>query len=1250
MRRLFAKLAVLALFLSSLGALHAQDNSSMTGLVTDVTGAVLPDTVVVLTNPHIGLRFTSKANAQGSYRFANVPPAEGYTVTFTHPGFSDVVVKDIALQVGITRTQDAHLQAGTATAVEVNGSTSEVTINTTDASVGNNFDPKTLVDLPVQARESIAVLFSLQPGVADSSFTGARTDQSSVSIDGMDANDIAAGSTFGGGGGTIVSDAPVDSVQEFRGVVAGLPTDVGTGSGGQFQLVTKSGTNRFHGDLNEYHRDTSTAANSWFNNKAGTPRPPLIRNQFGGAIGGPIKRDKAFFFFDFNNSRIIQSANVERVVPLDSFRNGIVSYIRNTDAVTGAACAATSRQNTTPNCIGQLTPAQVAQLDPQHLGESAALFSFINANYPHANDPAYSAADGINLGGYRFNFPEPDFLYNYVGRIDYNISPSQRIFGRFSITRENRTYSANAFPNVGSIATTNPFIDRSYSYVVSHVWQIGPTKVNQFYYGDTIQKNDFPSLYDPTGTSVYTLGGSTTASTNLFGPFNSPSSQQRRVPIPEIRDDFNWQLGQHNLGFGGTFKFIKTNSSLVNDFNFVTLGLGGENLTLDASVRPTVANGFGSNSIRTAGTTSAAVYDEAFALALGRIASVSANYNYNAAGNETTQGTGAVRAYRYYQTELYLGDTWKVSKQLTLSYGLRYQLYTVPYEAHGDESIQNYTFNDYFAARRAQSAAGQEGPGTVPFITYNLGGKANNAAPLYHPSYKDFAPRFAFAYNPSFSPKTVWNGSFALVYDRTVINAVNFIQDQSSYLFQNSANTQYGGTGAAGALGPGNPRVGDNLSYSNPNTAPAITKPFTPYVDSTGAPFGLADNEFNTIVDPTLRDPYSLTFTAGVQQELPGHFVMKLNYAGRLGRRLLAQADASQLIDFPDKTSGQTMAQAFANLTNEARAGQAYTAQPWFENQIGKGYTVYLANALSSLVSNGDFADYIQALQANGFLNYNVGMASQFAENTFLTNKGTSTYHGLLFTLSKNLSQGLQFDFNYTWSHSMDNVSANANYIAFSQGTNFICDAVNPRECYANSDFDVTHVINSNFIYQLPVGRGRMLGAQMPLWLDEVVGGWSISGIPQWRSGLALSTFSNAFVAGYANDAPAFFNGKRGDVQAHAAKDSTTNAVYLFSNANQTATAQSDFTGPVGLSIGSRNNLRGPSAFFMDAGLAKVFPLLPNERLNLKFRADFFNVLNHPVFSNPTMANMDITSGSFGQITTTASTARVGQFSLRLEF
>jgi hypothetical protein len=1232
-RNLLPKFALLAIFLSSAVALKAQDVASLTGTVTDSTGAVVAGVDVALVNTATNVGYHATTNSFGSYTIVDVFPGSGYRLTFSSKSFEPLVVTDVYLNIATTRTQNARLHAGVVSqAVEVSALNQDVTVNTTDATVGNNFDVRLVNDLPVQVRSDPSVLFSLQPGIAQGAVTGARADQSSVTVDGLDVNDIAFGQS--GAEFNIIGHAPVDSVQEFRGIVAGMLPSSGPGGGGQFQLVTKSGTNSFHGSLNEYHRDTSTAANQWFNNNAGVGRPPLIQNQFGGNIGGPILKDKFFFFFDYNNSRIIQSSNANKTVPLNSFRNGNVSYILNTDS-SGNTCANSSRQNTTPQCIGTLNSAQVMAIDPQGVGFDPSLLTFVNQRYPHAND--LTGGDGINTGGFRFTTPTPDFATNYVGRIDYSLSDSMKLFGRFTLSRENEIQTPVQF---AGDPVTNPFIDRSYAYVIGHTWSIGANKVNQFSYGDTITKYNFANTFDPTGTTDFAFGGGGTAF--LSAPYSSPSSQKRRVPIPVVRDDFSWQKGNHNFQFGGTFKFIKTNSNLVNDFNFPSIGLGGNLLGLNAGLRPA--------DIGTAGTIAASTYDNAFAFALGRVGSITSNYNYDNKGNVLPQGSGETRRYRYFQTELYFGDTWKVNTRLTLSYGIRYQLYSVPYETGGNESVQSTSFDKYFAARQVQSAAGISGNDAIPLISYQLGGKANNGPNLYSPNYKDFAPRFSFAYNPSYSRGTVFNGGAGIIYDRTVINAVNFIQDQYSYLFQNSTNVQYGSTDANQSLLT-DPRLGVNNSFPTPPAAPVVSPPYTPYV-SDGVPYGLANAMSNTAIDPTLKDPYSIAFNAGIQQELPSHLVLKINYVGRLGRRLLAQADASQLLDFPDAASGQLLSNAFANLTQASRAGTTPAAQPWFENQLFPGATDLLTQALGSQINNGDFGDFTQQLAAYGLINSNIGMASQFASNTFVTNKGFSSYNGLLTSLSKNLSHGLQFDLNYTWSHSIDNTSLVANSKAFITGVGFICEVQNPRVCRGNSDFDTTHIISSDFVYDLPVGRGRAFAGGTPRWLDEIIGGWGLSGIQGWSSGVAFGTISNAAVAGVNNNAPAIFNGDRGGVQAHVHK-SQDGTVNLFADP---ARAQGDFVGPIGFTIGSRNNLRGPSAFTMDLGLGKTFPVF-EDAVKMKFRADAFNALNHPVFAAPigpgagTGVN-DITSGSFGQITNiaTGSSARVVQLALRLEF
>jgi hypothetical protein len=1267
------KFLLLALVVLSATMLKAQDASSLTGTVTDTSGAVVPNANVELVNTTTNASYKAITNSGGSYTIPNVAPGPSYKVTFSAAGFEKVVVTGISMNVAITRTENAKLPVGAASqTVEVSASNANVTLDTTDASIGNNIDVEQLNQLPVYDRTNgITTLFTQQPGVDSfqGAVTGARIDQTEVTIDGLDANDLATGQTF-----AIVANAPVDSVEQFTGNVAGLVSGVGTGSGGQFQLVTKSGTNRFHGNVNEYHRDTTTVANTWFNNLNGIPRTPLIRNQFGGNIGGPIKRDKLFFFFDIADSRIIQSSTAERTVPLDAYRNGTLNYINS-----GAGCDDNSRINTQPSCISTLSAAGIAGFDPSKIGFDQDVLTFINSRYPQAND--LSRGDGVNTGGYRFTYPTPDLEITYVSRIDYNLSSKHRIFGKFTINRRN---AVSELPEFQTDPSTHPEIDRSYNYVVSDAWTIGSNKVNQFYYGDTISKLSFPDLYNPTGVNQYSFSG-------LSGPYTSFDGQKRRVPNPMVRDDFNWLRGSHSLTLGGTFKFVKTNSNLINNFNFVEAGLQGTALSsgLNSSLRPADINQ-GPNNV---GVND---YDSLFASALGVIGEVSTNYTYDNKGNALALGGGGPRAYRFFETEAYVGDTWKVNKKLTLSYGLRYQIYSVPYEAHGAESVPTpIDLNTFINDRLAYDTAGNSTNSNtgLPFYSFVLGGKANHGPDLYQMPWKDFAPRLAFAYSPYSSGKTVINGSAGIVYDRTVINAINFLLDQIPNVFANTQNNQFGGSNVNNSLAT-DTRLGASLAYPsglNP-AAQTASVPYTPYIDGNGVPFGLAAGQTNFVISPKLKDPYSIALNFGVQQELPGHMVMKLNYVGRLGRRLMADADAGQVMDVPDYTgkSTQSMAGAFAGLTTQLRAGVPLTRQPWFENVLAPGTgaaainpntgTAYgnntnlVAGLIGQLGNKGDISDSLETLALYtyfgvypGFLPTNIGIPSQFGSNTYLTNMGSSNYHGLLLTVDKNLSQGLRFEFNYTWSHSIDNTSLSSNSNSLFNDTGFVCDILQPRACRGDSDFDVRQEISSNFSYDLPVGRGKAYLGSSPRWVDEAIGGWSLSGLPGYRTGTAVTAYSDAFLASFDNDDPAIFTGNKADLKVKVNTDHSSNTVYSFAGgATGSAKVLAEFRGPIGIEYGQRNLVRGPGAFTLDAGLGKNFPIY-GDKVNLRFRADVFNLFNHPNFGPPAggtspalSPDLDIVSGAsnFGQIVETNATAagihtddaRVAQFSLRLEF
>jgi Carboxypeptidase regulatory-like domain len=1273
----------------------AQDSASLNGVVADPSGAVVQDVQVKLTDTKTNTNYETKTNSVGAYEFHNILPGPGYRVTFTKEGFETVSVSNIYLAVNTAHTQNAQMMVGkTSVTLEVKGVGSSVSLDTNDASVGNTFDMNMVHELPVQLRDNPAALLAYQPGVTTAStdddpnqsregaITGARTDQTNITLDGLDVNDFAGGFAF-----TVVGNAPVDSVQEFHGEVANPLSAEGRGSGGQITLVTKSGTNSFHGSAYEYYRTRGFEANDFFNNFASpqVPRPALVRNQFGAALGGPVIKDKLFFFFNYEARRDASGAQVLQTVPYSSFSAGTINYINNSiNPNNGQPC---SSSNIAPTCISSLNPAQVTALDPCSTdgntcgyggGPNPALTAFLQARYPVPNFAG--AGDGLNTSGFLFNAPANQTLNNYVARVDWTMTNKMKVFVRGSLVRE----TIDRVPSIQFPGDPLTFIstDHDYAYVIGHTWTISNTKINQFVYGQTRQEANFPFLFAPLGTSVYGFDATGTGGDYLSSPYLAPATQARTVPVPVYRDDFTYVRGTHTIQVGGTFKDIKTTNKLVSDFNTATVGLGGGMTQLDSAQRP--------HDLAT-DPVSQNLYDSAFAFILGAYSGVTSQYNNNAQLQPLPQGTGHIRQYRYYETEVYLQDSWKTTSNLTLTYGLRYQFNSVPYEVNGLEALPSLDFDQVLQPRIANGLNGVTGcPGPEcglvnPIVTYSLGGKANHAPPLFHPNWHDFQPRFAFAYNPSSTDgwlgkllgdrKTVIRGGAAIIDDHTILNALNFLQDQNTWILQNQASLLYNedGSSTASLSDPANPRftASGGLPVLPGIAAPQpIVTPYAPNVQDTGGnPYGnvigLLANPFNYAVDAHLKTPYSETLTFGVQRELPGGFQLEASYVGRFAHRLDSQADAMQTVDFRDPASKQLLSQAFASVTSQVRAGATgatITNQPFFENQVvgfspyDSSGTAFVADYIEPYTVRGDVADAIQLMNEYLFfdgvgLNPGVGLSPQFGTSLYITNKGYSNYNGLLATLHKKMSHGMQFDLNYTWAHSLDNISAPANEAFGSNGAGGImCDAINIGACYGNSDFDIRNAITADWLYELPIGRGKFFGTSMSKWADEIVGGWSISGLASWRSGLAFQTVANAFPISFANNVPAVFDGDTSalkvDTHAELNPASGQPTVQLFKNFNNAFNA---FSGPVGLEAGSRNNLTGPRYSNFDMGLIKHFPI--TEQYHLEFRAEAYNVFNHTNFELPgAAATADITSPSTFGVITSAYPNRVLQLALRLDF
>jgi hypothetical protein len=1309
--RLCVFMMAIFVFLPALS--HAQELAGLVGTVTDESGGAINKATVTLVNTRTGSTAQSQTGDTGLYRFVQLAPGPGYELRVSKDGFRSTTISNLYLAVATTRTQDVQLSVGTISQTVEVKSEGSVSLDTTDATIGNNFDLRAISSLPNEFRGNAANLLRLQPAVVSADQTnnfddnglsrngavaGARADQNNITVDGIDASDFNFGQAF-----RQVAPSPVDTIQEFRTSVANPLAQEGRGSGAQTIITTKSGTNDWHGNAREYHRNTITEANDFFNNKNGVARPALIRNQFGGSVGGPIKRDKLFFFFDYDARRDASQTPVHAVVPLDHVRQGEIAYINN-----NPGCTAASTITSTPNCISFANQQTLASLDPcsnpataqgpctvtGNTGDAAVtpgfnpgLLALINARYPHANNLA--AGDGINTGGFNFNAPNPDTVNTYTTRIDYELTSKQKLFTRFTFFNQHAI--AGGLPSIQfpGDPITNPAVAIDRSWVIGHNWIISPTLVNQFVYGESrAELSTIATLTGPASPGpnqgVY-AGLNWLFPTGITAPFARPGGSASLNPVPTFRDDVSWQKGTHSFQFGGVFRPIRTRSQNDNNLIFTNQGLVTNLSTLDPSLRP-------ANILNDANGIAPSNWDAAFASFAGLDGLEFSVFNYAKNGNVIPPLDGSRRDYRYYETEAYAQDTWKVRRDLTVTLGLRYGYDSVPYETNGYESISNVQLGNLLATRAQNALNGIAGFNSTPILTYDLAGKANpGGRSLYQSNPLNFSPRLGFAWNPGFKEgvlgsvfgehKTVLRGSVAQIYDHTALSEVNFIEDQSSYIFSGN-NVFSANAGSPEQLFAISPRFTTVDSAAVPLPIPPFQKSVAPFTGSqcpAGFPVcGTLLNQFgNYVIDPHYKTPYSLAYSLGIQRELPGSFQLEVDYVARLGRRLGTLADGGQIFNFVDPASKQSLATAVTNLEIDARNNVPFTkvqAQPFFENQMALAGVncapyanctqfVYTGSATPPTdptklggnlnLQQGNLNGLIRGLVQNADLPPNVGFTSQFVSNYYLANKSFSDYNAMIVILRKRLSQGVQMDFNYTYSHSIDNFSgiSRNNGNPFNNAQSVLCDATNLGTCKGNSEFDVTHQITGDVIYDLPFGRGKAFARNSSRWLDEIIGGWQVSGIYTWRTGFAFPVLSNASTVTFGNTAYPIFNGNTSALQVDPHTDSTLpgNPIELFKN---TQAALAAFSAPTGLQTGSRDELRGPHFVNVDLALAKSFPIW-GEKYRLQFRAEAYNAFNHPNFALPSSININGTN--FGQITSTSSTsgdqaARVLQFALRFDF
>jgi hypothetical protein len=1251
--------------------------SSVRGAITDPQGGAVTGATVTLTNAEKNFTRTQTTNDEGVYAFNAVPPGR-YHIEAEAKGFKKVAVNDVQALVDTPTAVDLKLEVGNVNEVVTITSGAEAPLNTADATIGNTFESRRIEQLPLNAR-NVVTLLSLQPGVTRAGYVnGGRSDQANVTLDGADVNeserglDIVTDEAFS----SVLRSTP-DSLQEFRVTTTNPNADQGRSSGAQVTLVTKSGSNDFHGSLYEYHRNTVTTANDWFNNKAGVERPQLLRNIFGGAIGGPIIKNRAFFFGTYEGFREATGTTVLREVPLPTLGQGIVRY-RTDSGANDPGCPAGTPAGVRCLNVAQINAAYTAANGVTPGVNPIALAALADAarRYP-ANDPG--VGDGLNTSGFRFNARTPSELNTYIARFDFNLTDRQNLFVRGNYQMDLVTLatygdtdcSANAdsiqcFPDTPARTLWN----HPKGIAIGHTWTASNNFVNRFTYGFT--RASFTRSGDSQENRVNFRF--------IFSPLGFKRSLVRTTPVHNFVDDISWVKGNHTFQFGGNVRLIK-NSRTAFGASFDSAITNPS--FYDASGDVVILDDNGDPIFSDVGSGSETDLRDALTAVIGRFSQFTANLNYDKSGKLLSVGSPTDRTFATQEYETYFQDSWRWKQNLTITYGLRWSTSTPVYEVNGVQVKPTVSLGDYFRRRVASADQG------VPFndpITVDLAGKANNRPGYYQQDWNNFAPSIAVAWSPDFGDnffgrligrkgKSVIRGGFRMTYDRIGSQlAVNF--DLNSVLGFSSSETISANTFNV------SDRLGPLFSGTNPNVRGLFTAQGTTLPTSLTFPLTTPSDEAQRIeqsLDDTLTTPYNYSVNFSYGREVGKGFSFEASYVGRFARNLLATRDIMHLNNIRDPRSGQTWYDAMNRLIDLRYAGAPITSVaniPFFQNILPGLAGTFNVRGVPTVLTATQRAYMRIALPSVGGLNStdytfkqlqwddnpisafnNTFFNPQYAALAAFSTIAKSNFNSLQISVRQRLRRDITFDFNYTLSHSLDNASGLQ--VSTAYGTAFIVNPLDPNLNYANSDFDIRHIINANWIVGLPFGRGKRFLSGSNRVVNGILGGWSLTGIFRWNSGLPVR-FGFFEADRWATNWNVQSNGVR--VRPLESSPTRTGDPNLFSNPTD---ALQSFRDARPGEAGDRNVFRAPGYISLDAGLYKTFHL-PWEGHSLQFRWEVYNVTNTQRFDGDTLADFSLTqdpfifqpnaNADFGRFTSTQAplnenkAGRIMQFALRYQF
>ena len=1276
-------------------ALFAQTATQglVNGVVTDPSGAVVPNAQVTLTEQGTNAVQTSLTDSAGHYAFPAVNPGD-YALAVTAKGFRTTQISQVHVEVLKSVTVNLTLELGAATqTVEVTGAGENAQLQTTDASVGTELEGIALQRLPSFTRSANSLMF-LQPAVTPSepmssavgspsdifggNISGARSEQITILLDGGDAtSDLEGSNNYIGAPGepepSPVVPIPQETTEEFRVTESNPNADFGRSSGGEVAMVTKHGTNSIHGSGYEYHSDDGMDGNSWTNDTFDLGKPHQVDNRFGATVGGPVLKDRIFFYAGYEGRRFHNAQTFNTEVPNDQMRAGILEF---PNAQGASVLYPLQPGNITTACGG-------VSCDPRGIGMSPTIKAQL-ALYPQPNNTALG--DGFNTAGYAFTTPTPIDEDIGVMRMDFKLNSKWSVFATYHTADISRvgTEQIDILGTPHSVSA-DPFYPGYVSFEVTG--QLTPT-LTTVTHGSYLHNwwawdRQAPApLVSGTAEALELAGeglGQNDSTAKLLADPVNINTQQARGRIWNGHDwymgqDFSWVHGNHIFQFGGSFDIWNDHHLRTDDV------LGG--LT-SAPINYVEATGNGSGEFMSVGPAYTPTnlnqsyllrWDELYATVLGlvdrdaQIATYSGTFQANPLGSPLFDNVHIPSFYTYFQ------DVYKLRPSLTLTVGVNWGVQLAPSEAQGKEVVLTYANSNspvnYYEYLNNRANALQNGGTFDPQFGYtpvaSLGGPLHGE--MRTTAWGDLGPRVSLAWNVPYhnwlfgeNNQTVIRGGYALVYDRTsaVSEALNpLLTGGLANVDACGGPLMTGGCSQAGTTPATAFRIGvDGTSVPIPTpTAEAI--PLVPSGTGT-APFGLF---LSASLDPYKTPGHSHNVDLTIQRALPHNLLVELGFIGRFSRNL-SQGVELDAPDYRTRIAGQTEAQAFDAVATQLRNGvkpSAVTPQPFFEHAgggcsvaeaangvaAGTPCTQFYAGLDSTDPTNGALSFFMQTVDTS--MNNPIDDLQVF-EWSSISDKGFSNYDAGFLQVNKAMSNGLQFQFNWTYAHAIGNQGLGQQYI-YSANSPY-----NLNIDYSSELFDRKHTINFWTYYELPFGHGKQYLTDGPL--SRVLGGWYVSGIFTYSTGLPNFIGCDGDYGSFLGDGTACLSNSALKNKVNFSSLSTGGLPNVFGNPSQSAAVFSSLFRPL-ISQYSQvpfDEFRAFPIWNIDFSLGKN--LIATERYKLLLSGDFFNILNHPFLGTIPgeeaggAESLDMNSAStFGQISGQDNQARVIQVGLRFEF